>query len=632
MSLKTRLSLLIVVLVTLIVIALSALYLHSVASSRFGDLQERATTAALQVQSLLIQRISERTASQPPPADFEGTKSLWSRIVREDAELAGLLKDTMASSRTILEIGIAGADGDVLASSNPSSVGKALRALPSLAQWARLSPWEQLAGVFGQRQDYEVTIPLGVEGHDATIFRIQVVLSSVLLRNALMPQVNHLAKLVVLSLLAAILLAVAVSNLAFRPLARIGETIDRIARGEFMREPGPPGKEAKEYAEVQSKLSVLGQQYRGAKEDAVELRGNIEQLLDRLEGAVLLFDKGDRLIMAGRGAEGILDSGRWELMGRSLDDLFPGSTPLGAAVQGAVHFRRSLKDHPLTLDREGRPSTHLLVNVELLEGFPNRERLGTLVTLRDAESRRQLESQLDVSTRLAAIGRLTGGVAHEIKNPLNAMALHLEVLKAKLADQEPDLQREIQIIGAEIARLNRVVKTFLDFNRPVELKLREVDLAGIAREVANLVQVQARNNRVEVVADAQPGNFIRGDRDLIKQAVLNVVVNAVEAMPDGGEVSIRLERKAGECVLSVADRGPGIPPEIHEKIFNLYFTTKGKGSGIGLAMTFRVVQLHNGTIDFASEPGRGTTFLLRFPAIAPESVPAAEVGEEKSGG
>ena len=150
MSLKTRLSLLIVVLVTLIVIALSALYLHSVASSRFGDLQERATTAALQVQSLLIQRISERTASQPPPADFEGTKSLWSRIVREDAELAGLLKDTMASSRTILEIGIAGADGDVLASSNPSSVGKALRALPSLAQWARLSPWEQLAGVFGR--------------------------------------------------------------------------------------------------------------------------------------------------------------------------------------------------------------------------------------------------------------------------------------------------------------------------------------------------------------------------------------------------------------------------------------------------------------------------------------------------
>jgi signal transduction histidine kinase len=347
---------------------------------------------------------------------------------------------------------------------------------------------------------------------------------------------------------------------------------------------------------------------------------------------VLLFDKSDRLIMAGKAAENLLGRGRWELMGRPLDELFSASTSLGAAVQGAVHFRRSLKDHPLTLEREGQAHARLLVNVELLEDFPSHERLGTLVTLRDAESRRQIESHLDVSARLAAISRLTGGVAHEIKNPLNAIALHLEVLRAKTAGHDPDIEKEIQIISAEITRLDRVVKTFLDFNRPVELQVREVDLAQLAREVGTLVQPEASKNSVEITVKAEPEVFMRGDRDLIKQAMLNVVVNGVESMKSGGEVAIEARRDGSECVLSVRDRGPGIPPDVRKKIFNLYFTTKGKGSGIGLAMTFRVVQLHNGTIDFTSEPGKGTTFWLRFPAIERESSEALDTTQERHGG
>jgi len=629
MSLKTRLSLLIVALVAGVVIALSALYLHSIATARFGDLLERTTTAALQVQSFLMQRIGEQSASaQPPPANLGETKALWSRIVAEDLELPTLLQDTMASTHTILEIEIAGETGRILASSNPTSVGRRLQNLPSLAEWARKTPREQLVEVLTHRKNYEVSIPLGVEGQEEPVFRIQVILSSVLLRNELMPQVYQLVKLVLLSLGVAILLAIAVSNIAFRPLSRISEAIDRIARGEFSRGPEPEGKESKEYAAVQSKLNVLGQQFRGAREDAVQLRGNIEQLLERLQGAVLLFDRSDRLIMAGRAAESFLDRGRWEMMGRSLDEIFPAATPLGAAVQGAVQFRRTLKDRPLTLEREDKPPVRLLVNIEVLEDFPSRERLGTLVTLRDAESRRQIESQLDISTRLAAISRLTGGVAHEIKNPLNAIALHLEVLKAKMSDRDPDLDHELQIIGAEIARLDRVVKTFLDFNRPVELKLAEVDLAQLAGEVANLVQPHARKNHVGVSVEADPETFTKGDRDLIKQALLNVVVNGVEAMPNGGQVRIRTECNGDDCVVSISDEGQGIPAEIREKIFNLYFTTKGKGSGIGLAMTFRVVQLHNGTIDFTSEPGKGTTFWLRFPAIDRESMTARDAVQE----
>jgi len=622
MSLKARLRVSIVALLVGVVLVLSALNLHSAATARFQDVLERANLTALQVQSFLMQRISEQAASAPQPASLEETKRLWAQIVEEDDELARLLEETMASSRTILEIVIADETGRVLAASDPTSVGRQVRQLPKLTDWAAKSPWRQLWEVLTVRRDYEVVLPLGIQEQQAPVFEIKVLVSSVLLKNTLDPQIRYLGWLLAGSVAAAIVLAIVASNIAFRPLARIGEAIDRIARGEFSRE-APPEPESKELAAVQSKLNLLGQQFRGARDDVVQLRGNIDQLLERLEEAVLLFDRSDRLVMAGRAAESFLGRGRWELLGRGLDEVFPASTGLGAAIHGAVQFRRSLKDHLVILERPGAQASRLLINVELLEDFPSHDRLGTLITLRDAETRRQIGSQLDVSTRLAAISRLTGGVAHEIKNPLNAIALHLEVLRARLADLDASVEPQIEIISTEIARLNSVVKTFLDFTRPVELRLAEVNLADLAREVAALVGPEAEKKRVDVALVAEPA-LIRGDRDLLKQAFVNVVVNGVEAMKDGGRLELRTETATDDAVFTVIDQGAGIPSEIREKIFNLYFTTKGKGSGIGLAMTFRIVQLHNGTIDFASEPERGTTFWLRFPAATTPAGVAVE--------
>jgi hypothetical protein len=159
-----------------------------------------------------------------------------------------------------------------------------------------------------------------------------------------------------------------------------------------------------------------------------------------------------------------------------------------------------------------------------------------------------------------------------------------------------------------------VVRTFLDFTRPVELHLDNVPMQELVREIVDLArpQITAANIRVSVRQEAE-GVEVRVDRDLLKQAVLNVVVNAIHAMPDGGE--LRFEASAGQdtAELRISDTGVGIPPELREKIFRLYFSTKKEGSGIGLAMTFRIVQLHDGTIDFTSEPGKGTTFLIRLP-------------------
>jgi PAS domain S-box-containing protein len=614
MSLKTRLSLLIVLLASAIVVTLSLVSLHSLASARFDDTLERASMLALQVQGVVTQWVNYEAASRPRPANMEETRKLWTEIVEQNSDLPQMLRDTMASSRTIVAIMVTDGGGRILASSDPNQIGRQASVLPALELWQNKHPLEKLYEIFTRRDDYEVALSLGASADSPPVFRVKVIVSSVLLRSAVRPQIVHLLIALAFSLLASLLLSVAAARLAFRPLARISLAIDRITGGADAA--GEEIKRETDEVAVQSKLDLLGQQFRGAREDVQKLQGRVEHLMDRLGESVLLFDRADRLIMASRRSEEFLGLGRWEMMGRGVDELLPPGAQLGALVESAIQSRRPLHDHLLSVSRGDGAPLRLLVDVEVLEDFPGHDRFGTMVTLRDADTRRQIGAQLDVAARLAAISRLTGGVAHEIKNPLNAITLHVEVLKAKLGPDAQTVATEIDVISREIARLDRVVTTFLDFTRPVEIRMADLDLAEIARDVAALVKPQASRGSVEIaLLIPQGGVGIRGDRDLLKQAALNVVVNAVEAMKDGGNLRIEVGRDGGYCLFSVSDEGGGIPPEVKEKIFNLYFSTKGKGSGIGLAVTFRVVQLHGGTIEFSSEYGKGTTFLLRFPAI-----------------
>jgi signal transduction histidine kinase len=237
-----------------------------------------------------------------------------------------------------------------------------------------------------------------------------------------------------------------------------------------------------------------------------------------------------------------------------------------------------------------------------------------LVRLRDPEAQRQIGRQLQTADRLAAISRISGGVAHEVKNPLNAILLHVEVARARLKQGEADVTPQMEVISREILRLDRVVKTFLDFTRPVELNYRVVPLRDVIREIEELTRPQAEAARIRMIVEPDPdGVDVRVDRDMFKQAFLNVVINAIQSMKDGGELRLECSSAGDTAEIRIKDTGAGIPAELREKIFRLYFTTKQGGSGIGLAMTFRIVQLHDGTIDFSSEPGKGTTFVIRLP-------------------
>jgi signal transduction histidine kinase len=244
--------------------------------------------------------------------------------------------------------------------------------------------------------------------------------------------------------------------------------------------------------------------------------------------------------------------------------------------------------------------------------------IGALLIMRDSESVRRLEDEIEMSRRMSAGSRLTRGVAHEVKNPINAIVLHLHLLQNKLQQADPSTRRHMDIIGNEIHRLDRVVQILVDFTRPRDLKLEDVDLRRLLDDVALLASPDAEQHGVAIARNlpAQPLP-IKVDADFMKQAILNIVINGVQAMPDGGTLTINARQEEGVVVTEIRDTGNGIPKDVQEKIFELYFTTKKGGSGIGLAQTYQILQWHYGSVDFESADGKGTTFRLRIPLAEP---------------
>ena len=612
MSLKARLRIAIVALVTLVVIGMSVLYLYDFTRMTFRAASERAGLVADEVKGNLVDRLDRETAARGiHPGSLQEWKANWTRIVSTDPSIAEMLKRTLANDDLVVGIVVTDDQGNVLAASSPNLAHTALKPAEDFRHLQAGNWIVNLWDLLTRREDYTSGRPLGVEPYKQVLFNIKVKISSVLLKRAIQQPLEVLGLTFGSALFISIFLGSVLPTVILDPLQRVSRSIDLIRTGQFDTATLPMPRESSEFAAVQSKLNLLGQQFRGAKQDALELRSNVEQLLERLEEAVLLFDNSGRLMMAGETAERMLGQDREHLIGRSLEELFPASTVLGNVIVSAVRMRESVHNQAVTIPPEAGGAMHLLVSVEILRRAPSENTVGTLITLRDVESRRQLEVQLGISSRLAAITRLTSGVAHEIKNPLNAMALHLEVLKSKLDGEQP----ELDVIVREIKRLDNVVKTFLNFNKPVVLQARPIDLNRIVEQVLALVLVEAQARKVEMETVLNGKLWINGDPDLLKQAILNVVNNGLEAMKDGGKLGVRTECRGDECQLTIRDAGPGIAPEIQDRIFNLYFTTKEQGSGIGLATTFRVVQLHSGTIDFVSEQGKGTTFRLRFPGM-----------------
>jgi signal transduction histidine kinase len=320
--------------------------------------------------------------------------------------------------------------------------------------------------------------------------------------------------------------------------------------------------------------------------------------------------------MVSASVEQFLGKSRAELLGKDPEAIFADRPRIGKPIFEAFATHQPITQLEVASDAAGDGAGRVQISLDFIE--ENGERIGALLILRDSESVHRIEDELELSRRLAAVGRLTSGVAHEVKNPINAIVVHLEVLRQKLKELDPDTKRHMDVIGSEIRRLDRVVQTLVDFTRPVTLRLVETDLRRLIDEVITLAIPDAEKHGVHLVLDIGDDPLpVRIDSDLVKQAVLNVVINGMQAMSHKASGTIRVLTQAlgNEAIIEIQDEGGGIPEKIRDKIFNLYFTTKAGGSGIGLPMTYRVMQLHNGAMDFDSIEDVGTTFRLRFPLV-----------------
>ncbi|MBS1873891.1 MAG: PAS domain-containing protein [Acidobacteria bacterium] len=609
MSLKARLRLAVALLMSAMVAVLSGLYMRGYLEATFRRAHDTANSLADQLQASILERLQRQAAeSNPRPSTPEQAKQFWRGLASNDPSITSTLERAVRHWGFVSEVFITSGDGQLLASSAPQRKGP--HGEMDLAEWTKRSLLENLRQVYIDRQDTEVLRPIAIIGETTPVLNIHVVVSPLFLRRELQSGLFGVLGVCAACLVASVILALVLPNFVLSPLERLSQNLDRMATGQFNSE-SESKHEAREFAAVYTKLSNIDQQFQGARANVDELRGNVEQLLERLEEAVLLFDASGRVTMAGRAVRRLLDRDPAALVGSAAEAVFPGDSGIGQLVRDAIATGSPARNRSCVVWAGDREFT-ILVDVQPVHRSSTGARLGALVTLRDVESRDEVAAQLDLANRLAALSQVTHGVAHEIKNPLNAITLHLEVLRARLADG--DEAPELNVIRREIQRLDRVVKTFLDFNRPVRPDLRHLDLNDIAHEVVRLVRPEAESRNIIIdLRTTQRPAMMNGDRDLLQQAVLNVVVNAVDAMPGGGLLRLETLRGGGRIELLVSDSGPGIPPEIRKKIFDLYFSTKERGSGIGLAMTFRFVQLLDGKIEVASESGRGATFRFSFP-------------------
>jgi two-component system, NtrC family, sensor histidine kinase HydH len=223
-----------------------------------------------------------------------------------------------------------------------------------------------------------------------------------------------------------------------------------------------------------------------------------------------------------------------------------------------------------------------------------------------------IEEQLRRADRLSALGELSAGMAHEIRNPLGAIKGTAEILREGVAQEDP--KREFaDILITEVDRLNRVLEDFLRFARPAPVEMGRFSLHQVVGDVLDLTRQQALRNKVEVKTDLDQDIQVPGLGEQIQQAVLNLVLNALQAMPEGGRLDVSTTNLDNEIQVQVRDSGPGIAPEDRGRIFNPFVTTRTSGTGLGLAITQRIVQSHEGRILLQSEPGQGACFTLCLP-------------------
>lgn len=642
MRLKTKLVLAITALVFVISGLLSLVYVSQLLHAAVHQSYDTNRMVANQVRFALQKALESGLRNlQVDPNNPAQLRELEAAAVREDEPLQALLDSINRYSLTVYDINIGDNQYRTLISTNPGNQDKQMPVRPDYQRLLDANSIDLMRAVFGPPKVYNVVVPLERNGAPFAIVNVGV--RTTLLRAVYAPWLGAAITLMGFALGAALVAAFLLSNLALRPMEQISRQLDTLTAASQGAE--EQAKEPKEDTAilVSNKIERIGKRMRNVEEVFSALQENLDQILGNLQDGILLFTGDGRAVLVSEAARRFVPIERDSLLGLHAREIFDRSTILSQTLRDAFDAGMTLVQEEIRTETGRR----IQASLDFIHDDHTLQGLGALVTLHDLESAQEIESELELSRRMAAIGRLTSGVGHEVKNPINAIVVHLELLKTKLGPASAPAVRHLEVIDAEIHRLDRVVQVLADFTRPVELQLREQDLREVIGDVLTLATAELSTHNVILTSHFPSKPLIANvDADLLKQAVLNVIQNGAQSMPEGGKLEVFLEEgrnsgvpgdgsspqghKTGSpgerssspgwkfAILRIVDEGPGIPDEILEKIFDLYFTTKVGGSGIGLAMTYRILQLHHGSVEVQSKADRGTEFRLRIPLAATE--------------
>jgi len=593
------------------VILLSALYVKGLSQVVLNESGSRADLLA----RATYQRAREVVSKNPDPY----------AALRNDPGLRAILQSSIYGSGVIYAI-ITDPNGFVAAANDDALIGKRLPERGDISALSTADMFEQLRVINsrdGQTLEFRQPMKLG----DEPFGTIRIGVSTLLMRKELGKALQPAVFLVPAALIIAVFVAAFLSQLLLRPIHVIRSGLTRLGKGEFgVTLDLPPGDE---FGELGSFFNTVSQQLSADRTLLAGQKANLQSAVEHLEDAVALFNHSGELLFSNPAMQPTLPA---DAIGRAMQALLPDGHRYRGLVEETLATRTSRGP---VQEGERLLMTHAIAGVD-------GQLVGVLLVDRNIAYLSRIQSTLAYSQKLVALGRLTAGIAHEVKNPLNAMMIHLELLRTKIrnaAAREPatigagiidargslasadatvrsqDALQHVEVIESEIRRLDEVVQGFLKFTRPEDLRLQPVRVASIFEEILPVIHAEAQKTHVRVSVECgDQGPTVNGDSGMLRQAFLNLAINACQAMPHGGSLRLACGPSSGDRVeVRFEDTGVGIEPQHLHKVFDLYFTTKDHGTGIGLSMVYRIIQLHDGEIEVQSTPSRGTTFRVLLP-------------------
>ena len=591
MRLRARLALVALALMLVPIVVMSLISLDSRIDTMIEDMS-RST-------DFMIEQIFEQVRLALEQGDGDvATKLKNSEPVRK------VLDSTVAFGPGVVSASIVGSDGNIIVAAHGEGEGKPALNLPSVGELdADASRWMLFASLPNLLTSKVYEARRRVEINNKPVATISIGVTTALIAD----KARHLLMVIIMTaglvIAVALLVVTLISNRLLEQLAVLTRGFELLAAGRNPSEVKVTGDN--ELSTLAEKFNELSRQVRA---DRSRLDSDQTQLFDAvrsIQDGVVLLDGSAVILFANEKAQTMVapKKDKDALEGASLETILGKGHPLLALVESTVAGTEA-HDVPLVLPDGAK----LLVSFFRL----GRERIpaGLLIVMRDLQPVIELETALDSSNRLARLGTLISGLAHQLRSPLHGMNMRLELLSREAGDVGA---RHVEKLRHEVMRLDEAVEALLRFMRPEELKVSEFDMNELLKELGS----RALSDRIRVEYDLDSSiPPIRADRGMIYEALTNVVTNADQAMRDGGVLKLSSKTDGSTIEVSIADQGPGIPKEQLDRIFDLYYTTKTDGSGLGLPFAMRAIELNGGKISIDSQIGQGTVCTVTFPIAA----------------